>query len=51
MPVIDFPLLPISVYEIPGSRTSSRGANPADEFHFVITGPTDESTARTLLQA
>lgn len=51
MPVIDFPLLPFSIYEIPGSRTSSRGANPADTFNFVITGPRDEWSARTLLQA
>ena len=44
----DFPLLPFSINEIPGSRTSSRGQNPADSFHFTITGPRDEATARAL---
>jgi len=49
--VRDFPLLPVSVVEVPGSRMSSRGTNPADEYRFLLTGFTDEWPARVFLQA
>jgi hypothetical protein len=48
---MDYPILPISVREAPGSRSSGRGRNPEDGFEYIIVGTDKEWLARLFLDA
>ena len=48
---MDYPIIPLIVREVPGSRHSSRGVSPEDGFTYIITGTDSEWVARTLLDA